>query len=195
MAHAPVSTTQISEKTNNQRFQPRTVEDLTRHNIETVATLEEAANSQRTRGDVIADTIAGFCGSMTFFWVHVVWFTLWIGANTLLPIHHFDTYPFQFLTLVVSLEAIFLSTFIMISQNRQERLNSRRNHLDLQINLLSEQENSKMLSMLEAIMQRMDIQEGDPEVHVLTQATSPEKLMEQIEETIERQVAQAETGK
>jgi hypothetical protein len=64
----------------------------------------------------------------------------------------FDPYPFQFLTFVVSLEAIFLSTFILISQNRQNRISELRNHLDLQINLLSEQENSKVLAMLEALL-------------------------------------------
>src|SRR5207248_9379933 len=86
------------------------------------------------------------------------WFGAWTVAN-LLPRSplRFDPYPFQLLTLVVSLEAIFLSTFILISQNRQARLGDRRNHLDLQINLLSEQENTKMLSLLEQIAGRVGV--------------------------------------
>ena len=75
--------------------------------------------------------------------MHVVWFAGWILANGLPGIKHFDPFPFTFLTLVVSLEAIFLSTFILISQNHETLLSERRNQLDLQINLLREQENTE----------------------------------------------------
>ena len=90
-------------------------------------------------------------------------------------IKHIDPFPFQFLTLVVSLEAIFLTTFIMISQNRQGRIAERRNHLDLQINLLAEQENSKMLAMLDAIMEHLGIKDTDPDVRILEEATQPDR--------------------
>jgi uncharacterized membrane protein len=87
----------------------------------------------------------------------------------------------------VSLEAIFLSTFILISQNQETRLSERRNHLDLQINLLTEQENTKMLQMLKRISEKLDIEiEDDPTVQVLEQATRPEKLVEQIMEASEQ---------
>jgi uncharacterized membrane protein len=71
--------------------------------------------------------------------------------NLIPGVPHFDQFPFTFLTLVVSLEAIFLSTFILISQNLETRISKRRSHLDLQLNLLSEQENTKMIVMLHAI--------------------------------------------
>jgi uncharacterized membrane protein len=164
---------------------PQTVEEVTQQNIETVAQLEQAANASRTRSDVVADSIAAFCGSMSFVWMHILWFGGWIFANTVLPVKKFDPYPFQFLTLIVSLEAIFLTTFVMISQNRQARLADRRNHLDLQINMLSEQENSKMLAMLDAIMTKLGIEDDDPEVRILEQATQPQQLMEQIESILE----------
>ena len=90
------------------------------------------------------------------------------------------------LTFVVSLEAIFLSTFILISQNRQNRVAERRNHLDLQINLLSEQENSKILAMLEAISEHLGLPEKDPEVRILEESTRPERLVEQIDTVIDR---------
>jgi len=167
--------------------QPESVEELTRSNIEAISKLEHAASAKRTRGDVIADRIAGFCGSMNFVWVHVAWFGIWIPLNSIPHIKHFDGFPFQFLTLVVSLEAIFLTTFVMISQNRQGKVADRRNHLDLQINLLAEQENSKMLSMLEAIMQRLNVAEEDPEIHILEEATRPEMMMEQIQQIMEAQ--------
>jgi uncharacterized membrane protein len=86
------------------------------------------------------------------------------------------------------LEAIFLSTFILISQNHAARQSERRNHLDLQINLLAEQENTKMLSLLERIAQKMGVcaEDDKPSLRVLDEATNPAQLVEQIESAIER---------
>src|SRR4051812_26654032 len=92
---------------------PASVEQLTAQNVSTVVELERAALAERCRSDVIADAISGFCGSMKFLVVHVVWYGSWILWNTLSPVERFDPYPFGFLTFVVSLEAIFLSTFIL----------------------------------------------------------------------------------
>ena len=167
---------------------PQTVDELTKSNIEAVTGLEHAAQAKRTRTDHIVDAITAFCGHMAFVWVHVAWFGIWILINLLpgLPHQlHFDPYPFQLLTLVVSLEAIFLSTFILISQNRQSGIADLRNHLDLQINLLAEQENTKALRMLAAIQKHLGVPDGDPEVSVLEEATQPERLMEQIEQAVE----------
>lgn len=122
-----------------------TVEHVTATNVKRIEQLDQAAKAQRSYADRIADDIARFCGSMTFVWVHVLWFGAWVIANGLPGIRHFDPFPFTFLTFVVSLEAIFLSTFILISQNHETRLTERRNQLDLQINLLTEQENTRML--------------------------------------------------
>ena len=84
----------------------------------------------------------------------------------------------------MSLEAIFLSTFILISQNHETRLSERRNQLDLQVNLLSEQENTKMLTIIERIAKKLGVRtDDDPSLQVLEQATRPEKLVQQIEET------------
>jgi uncharacterized membrane protein len=183
---------EMLSQTDANYHKPGSAEELTRNNIEAISKLEHAASAKRTRGDVIADTIADFCGRMTFVWVHIAWFGIWIPINTLPHIKHFDPFPFQFLTLVVSLEAIFLTTFVMISQNRQGRIADRRNHLDLQINLLAEQENSKMLAMLEAIMTHLDVPEDDPEVRILEEATRPDMMMEQIQQVME---AEAHEGK
>jgi len=98
-----------------------------------------------------------------------------------------DPYPFTFLTFIVSLEAIFLSTFILISQNHETRLSERRNQLDLQVNLLTEQENTKMLKVLERIADKVGANtQDDPSLQVLEQSTRPEKLVEQIEEATEK---------
>jgi uncharacterized membrane protein len=163
--------------------QAQTGEDVTRQNVMAMRQLEEAAANRRTGADRVAAAIARFCGRMSFVWMHVAFFAAWIGYNSLPWFKAFDPYPFTFLTLVVSLEAIFLSTFILISQNYDMRIAERRNQLDLQINLLAEQENTKMLQILERIARKVGAHVGDdPQVHALEEATRPEALVEQIEE-------------
>jgi uncharacterized membrane protein len=162
---------------------PSTVEDMTARNVQTIVRLEETAKAERAKSDQIADIIANFCGSMPFVWAHLIGFAAWIIINTMPGVDHFDSFPFTFLTLIVSLEAIFLSTFILISQNHETRLSERRNQLDLQINLLTEQENTKMLTLLGRIAEKVGVKiDDDPSLQVLEQATRPEQLIDQIEE-------------
>ncbi|HEY0722656.1 MAG TPA: DUF1003 domain-containing protein, partial [Pyrinomonadaceae bacterium] len=156
-------------------------EELTEQNVDKVTQLEESARRQRTPSDRISEAIANFCGSMTFVWVHVVWFGGWILLNLIPGLPHFDQFPFTFLTLVVSLEAIFLSTFILISQNLETRISERRSHLDLQLNMLSEQENTTMISILLAIAEKVGADlSHDPHLAALSEETEPERLVEQI---------------
>jgi uncharacterized membrane protein len=163
--------------------QSQTEADLTRQNIQAMRRLEAAQKGRRTRADRVAASIAGFCGSMTFVWIHVAVFGAWIGYNSLPWFDHFDPYPFTFLTLVVSLEAIFLATFILISQNYDMRITERRNQLDLQIDLLAEQEDTKILQILERIAKKVGAHVGDdPQVRALEQAMRPDALARQIED-------------
>ena len=132
---------------------------------------------------------------MTFVWIHVAIFTAWLGYNVLPVFKPFDPYPFTFLTLVVSLEAIFLSTFILISQNYDMRISERRNQLDLQINLLAEQENTLMLQMLDRIARKVGAHVADDgQIKALEEATRPEALVEQIEEAYRQEQAGAPGG-
>ncbi len=161
---------------------PQTAEALTDRNIRTIVDLERSARASVSAAERTAGAIARFCGTMRFVWVHVAWFVLWIGFNVWPDAHHPDPYPFSFLTVVVSLEAIFLSTFILISQNQENRVSERRSQLDLQINLLSEQENTKMLQMLKSIAEKVGADvSGDPEFEALRQATRPENLVGQLQ--------------
>lgn len=157
-------------------------------NIRAVARLEKKATTERTQADFLADAITRFVGSMTFVYLHLIWFVVWIVFNSL-PMGtgkwRIDPYPFTFLTFIVSLEAIFLSTFILISQNHEERLAQRRNHLDLQINLLSEQETSKIIQMLESIQERLGL-DRDPEAQELEKRISPEEIVGKIDQALER---------
>jgi uncharacterized membrane protein len=147
-------------------------------NVTEIVDLERAQRSQRTIGEQLSEVIARFCGSMTFVYVHIVWFGFWIIFNDF-PSIAFDPFPYTFLTLVVSLEAIFLSTFILISQNHDTQLSERRNHLDLQINLLAEQENTKMLELLQRIAEKVGV-DRDPDVEILLEPIKPKKLVRQI---------------
>lgn len=177
MSNAPES------KHNFETDSASSVDQLTQRNIEAVRQLEEAAKEERTASDRVAEIIAKFCGSMTFVWVHVAWFGIWVLINVMPGLPHIDPFPFTFLTLVVSLEAIFLSTFILISQNHDTKISERRNHLDLQINLLSEQENTQMLTMLRAIAEKVGANLGqDEQVRAMSEETKPQQLVKQIKE-------------
>ena len=170
-----------SETPSRHRRNGQSVEELTQQNVEKVSKLEESAREQRTPTDRIAEAIARFCGSMTFVWVHVIWFGGWILLNVIPGLRHVDPFPFTFLTLIVSLEAIFLSTFILISQNLETRLSERRSHLDLQLNMLSEQENTKMIAILISIAEKVGADlSHDPHLEALSEETVPERLVEQI---------------
>lgn len=163
------------------------LDEIVNKNVQAIDRIERASLSTRTRADIVADAIAGFCGSMAFVYVHCVLFSFWLTWNSVpfIPDHlQFDKPPFILMTLIVSLEAIFLSTFILISQNRQQRASEQRNHLDLQINMLAEQENSRMLVKLDQIMEHLGIENDDALENALEAPTNPERIAEQIERTV-----------
>ena len=162
--------------------------DVIERNIQNQMRLRVETVSRRTFQERMADAITVFSGNMSFVYLHALWFGLWVLLNTgWLGIGPFDPFPYSLLTMIVSLEAILLSTIIMISQNRQARQSDLHNSLNLQISLLSEQENTKVLNMLDAICRKLQIPPDDPDVGILEQATSPDQLVHQIEEIIERQ--------
>jgi len=159
-------------------------EQITRENIESVLRLEKEVKNSRSVMMRVVDSITAFCGSFAFVWIHIVWFAVWISFDQMFSAK-IDPYPFQLLTLVVSLEAILLSTFILISQNRDSQLAERRNHLILQLALLSEQENTKMLKMLESQQKHFGLVDiGDPSIQALEVATSPANLVKQIDSAL-----------
>jgi uncharacterized membrane protein len=128
-------------------------------NIEAIAALERDALHERSRVDRFTGAVTAAAGSPAFLLLHAVWFTGWIVLNTARR-PAFDPYPFGLLMLIVSLEAIFLSAAVLMTQNRMQRQADKRAHLDLQVNLLAEQELTTMLKMLTAIGQRLDVTEA-----------------------------------
>jgi uncharacterized membrane protein len=154
-----------------------------RRNIEAVAKLEESFIQNRSMADRLADRVGGFTGSVTFVLLHVLIYGLWIVINLkLIPgFKAFDPYPFMLLSVVVSLEAIFLSTFVLMKQNRMSRRADQRDHLDLQINLLAEREMTMVLQLLQKIATRLGVRVSG-EHQELSVETSVEALAQQISE-------------
>ena len=162
----------------------KTVDELTRQNVETITQMECAIDSGRNIGDRLADTFARIVGSWTFIIVQSVLLAAWVVLNIIAFCRHWDPYPFIFLNLALSFQAAYASPIIMMSQNRQSRLSDRRNHLDLQVNLLAEQENTEMLRLLRIICEKLDITIPDEAaVRTLEQTTKPAALAEQIDES------------
>jgi uncharacterized membrane protein len=163
---------------------PGSGEELTRRNVDRILALEATEHAKASTADRVADAITSFSGSITFVWITVVLVGSWVVLNLILPeAERIDPFPFPLLTLVLSVEAIFLAIFILMSQNRAARVSEKRSQLDLQLNLLSEQENTKMLLMLEQIGNAVGAEiSGGPDVEALAQATQPEALSEQIDQ-------------
>lgn len=167
---------------------PRKRENPEQRNIRSVVAFEKEALHSRSLADRLSDAITSFSGSMSFVVVHLIWFGVWVIANLELisGLAPFDPFPFAFLTLVVSLEAIFLSTFVLMSQNRMSRQADKRAHLDLQINLLAEQEATMMLQMLRRICQHLGLEPEtfDEEVRQLIKETDVHKLVSELEKKL-----------
>ena len=168
--------------------------EIVRKNTAAIAEMQRKITEARSFGSRIADAITDFTGSMAFVYVHVIWFAVWIMLNVgLIHIPHvseFDKFPFSLLTMIVSLEAIFLSTFVLISQNRLAAASEKRAELDLQVNLLAEQKATKLLEMLDQITEQLD-QVGsrfnfkpDPEVKALKVSPEPQEVLQVIEDTV-----------
>jgi uncharacterized membrane protein len=133
----------------------------------------------------IANAMTAYSGSMLFFYVHIAWFSLWFLLNTgHLGITPFDPYPYGFLTMVVSLEAIFLATFVLISQNLLAKESERLTDLSLHTGLLTEHELTRVLQMLRAIQNKIGIsndEESDLSDADLEMETNPEDVLAEIE--------------
>jgi uncharacterized membrane protein len=119
------------------------------HNIQAIAELERIVMEERSPVDRVTAAVTRIAGSTTFIAIHALWFGTWIALN--LTRYAFDPYPFALLNLIVALEAVFLTSIVLMTQTQMSRLANRRAHIDLQVNLLAEQELTAMLHMLHAL--------------------------------------------
>ena len=158
-------------------------------NVRRIAKLEEQQLQARSAGERVAGAVSRAAGTSAFAIAHLVWFTVWLLANSGLVrgLEPFDPFPFSLLTLIVSLEAIFLSIWILISQNQMTRQAERRAHLDLQINLLAEQESTATLRIVQSIAQHLGVDPDacrlDADVS-LSDETDLERLASRIDESV-----------
>jgi uncharacterized membrane protein len=131
-----------------------------RKNIRAIADLEQRALHERSAADRLSDSITRATGSGPFVLIHVIGFSAWILLNIrIVPgLRPFDPFPFSFLTLIVSLEAIFLSVFVLMSQNRMTRQAEKRAHLDLQVDMLAEQELTAILRMVQGLCEKQGVE-------------------------------------
>ena len=153
-------------------------------NINTLVEIRDHMERRKGTQDRIADWVTWFCGSMIFVYIHLAWFGLWIAINLgWTGLKPFDPFPFSLLTMIVSLEAIMLATFVLISQNRISEIADQRADLDLQINLLAEYEITRVLTLVDAIADHLGLELGhDPEVDELKNEVSPEVVRKEMEE-------------
>ena len=157
-------------------------------NIRCVADLEKKFEEKRSFVDRVADLIGGFSGSFSFVALHVIWFIVWFLINTgVVPIFpRFDPYPFILLAMIVSVEGVLLSTFVLMKQNRMQQKSDARDQLNLQIDLLSEKEITKALQLLREISRKLEISETglDAELNEMVDNTSVETLAKRIQSNI-----------
>lgn len=158
--------------------------------IRDVAEMEKRNHDARTRIDLFSSAITNFAGSGTAILIHLVWFVVWLAINLhLVPgVTEFDPFPFSFLTMIVSLEAIFLTLFVLISQNRMSQEADKRAHLDLQVNILAERETTMILRMLYEISGHLNI-EGPTrnELEDLLKETRIDELAEKLDAALPSQ--------
>lgn len=157
-------------------------------NISTLVEMRKEAEARKPRQDRIADAITRFTGSMTFVSIHAVLFGAWIVVNLgwVPAVPRFDP-SFVVLAMAASVEAIFLSTFVLISQNRMQAQDEKRAELDLQISLLAEHEVTQVVQVLDAVARHLGVAITDPGIEESKRDVDPSTVLEVIEERAEEQ--------
>lgn len=159
---------------------------IVREHIDLIYRLEQESLARRSLVERLADAVGNFLGSSAFLLLHAAFFTLYFLANLgRLPwIHPFDPYPFELLSMATSVEALFLSTFVLMKQNRMGRRADSRAHLGLQINLLTEKEITLVLQMLRVMGEHLGVSHKfeTGELEGLAEVTPVERLATELDE-------------
>lgn len=164
---------------------PNGLSPVLERNIEALMTRQRRERRQSSLQHRIADAITAFSGSMAFVYLHMVLVGLWIAAN----LHWIPRVPawdesFVMLAMIASVEAIFLSTFVLISQNRMAEQADKRADLDLQISLLAEHELTKVASLLTEIAERLGVEPAaGRELKEAARDIAPERVLDRIEQS------------
>jgi uncharacterized membrane protein len=168
--------------------QPNGLSSVLARNIHTLKERRQREEAQATVQERLAEAITRFTGSMPFVYIHLALFGFWIIANLgVIPGVPIWDPSFVILAMWASVEAIFLSTFVLISQNRMAAAADKRANLDLQISLLAEHEVTKLATLVAAIAERLDVRtEIEGEIEEIAQDVAPEAVLDEIEQTDSR---------
>ena len=160
----------------------------TQYNIDAIAKLELDALNRRTPTERVSDVITKVVGNVGFLLAELVLISGWSLVNLhIIPgFKAFDPFPFGVLALVVSSESVFLTIFVLISQSRMARQSQRRSHLDLQVGMLSEQELTTILQMMQKLCQHMgvNVDSSRQEVQSFSKTTDVDKLASELEDKL-----------
>ncbi len=164
---------------------PPGLSSVLERNIQALKERQHREEKEASLQERIADRITRFTGSMLFVYIHLALFGFWIIANLgwIPGLPKWDP-TFVVLAMWASVEAIFLSTFVLISQNRMAAVAEKRAELDLQISLLSEHEITKLTTLVASIAERLDVRTGvEEELSEIQRDVSPEAVLDALEET------------
>jgi uncharacterized membrane protein len=166
----------------------RAGENPTQFNIEAIAKLEHDALARRTPTERVSDVVTKLVGNMGFLLAHLILISSWslVNLHVIPGLKAFDPFPFGVLALVVSSESVFLTIFVLISQSRMARQSERRSHLDLQVGMLSEQELTTILQMLQKLCQHVgvNLDSSRQEVQSFSETTDVHKLASELEDKL-----------
>ncbi len=156
-------------------------------NIRSIANIEQEFMRQRSRVDRFSETISRYAGSIGFAVAQFCGVAGWVAINSEMTVlRPFDPYPFCFLSVLIALEAVFLSTFVLMTQRRQAHQAEHWAHLNLQIGLLSEQEATKMLQMLTLVCNQMGMKTSqDRELKEMVEKTPIAHLAQELAHNLE----------
>ncbi|WP_083861351.1 DUF1003 domain-containing protein [Microvirga lotononidis] len=163
-------------------IEPSVLASVLERNIDALRHKRREEERKASLQDRIAEVITRFSGSMAFVYVHLLLVAGWVAVNLgLIPGGPVFDPTFVILATFASVEAIFLSTFVLISQNRAAAEADRRAELDLQTNLLSEHEITRLLTLTRAIAAHLGIREAnDPDLEELERHVAPEKVLDRL---------------
>jgi len=159
--------------------------------VDLIAKHEQEFLAQRTRAERMTDAVAGFVGSVPFVVAHLCVFAVWLALNLWPGIHHYDPKPFNLLACIVGMEAILVASFILMRQSRLGRRSDERDHLMLQILLLTEKEVTTVLDVNRQIARQVGLEKlaNNPDVKEMSQHTSIEDVAQTIKDTITEEKA------
>jgi uncharacterized membrane protein len=166
----------------------RAAANPTQYNIDAIAKLEQDAHDRRNLTERVSDVITKLVGNLGFLLAQLILISGWslVNLHVIPGLKAFDPFPFGVLALVVSSESVFLTIFVLISQGRMARQSERRSHLDLQVGMLSEQELTTILQMLQKLCQHMgvNVDSSKQEVQSFSKTTDVHKLASELEDKL-----------